>query len=212
MKNSVFLFLLLFTFGMYQANAHDPLTSKIELHGTYDQGAVLRIFLTQVQVHRTLESEHPYASFDDKKMYEQMVISYLKDHINIKADDVILQLNSGAIKLGSHETLVVFDIKNYPERVKKLDVTIDAFEQSGQQQTVFWWYTPSEKSKFVLSHRNNFQAFFEIGKKPYANQLPKAYSGFFDTKSIVLLFTAILCVLCFVFLYVSKVRMKPLMR
>lgn len=189
MENSIFLSLVLLLLGLSQLYAHDPLTSRFELHSNFNNGAVMRIYLTQAGVHRTLQKEHPGSDLENKEAYEQMIISYLKDHINIDADGLPLELNSGAIKLGSHETSVVFLVKNYPQSVKKLNVNIDAFKENGHHQTVFWWYTPGEKSRFVLSKRNNFQAFFEIGKEPYSKQADKAIAGFSSAWVFILAFS-----------------------
>jgi len=178
MKCSIFFFVGLCLLGMGQLYAHDPLTSRFELHSNFSSGAVMRIYLTQAGVHRTLQKEYPGSDLENKEAYEKMIISYLKDHINMEADGLRLELNAGAIKLGSHETSVVFLVKNYPESVKKLNVNIDAFKENGHHQTVFWWYTPQGKSRFVLSKRNDFQGFFEIGEAPYGKQRDKAIAGF----------------------------------
>ena len=189
MRNSISFFVVLFLLGMSPLYAHDPLTSRFELHSNFSNGAVMRIYLTQAGVHRTLQKEHPGSDLENKEEYEKMIITYLKDHIDIEADGLPLKLNAGAIKLGSHETSVVFLVKNYPQNVKKLNVNIDAFKENGHHQTVFWWYTPGEKSRFVLSKRNGFQGFFEIGKAPYGKELEQSIASFSSAWIFILAFS-----------------------
>jgi len=162
--------ILLLLFGIQTAEAHNPLTARFDLVVPSNNDVVtLKLYLTQLGVHKALEKQYPEINFEDVEVsdYKRMVIDYLRLHIFLKADDVILELGTSAIKLGHHETDVIFFIKNYPNKVITLDVAIDAFSENGNQQSVFRWITQEKDAKVVLSHRNEFS--MVLGKKKNIN-------------------------------------------
>lgn len=177
MKTILTIFMVMWMCAGY---AHNPLTSRVELHGNMEEGALLDIYLTQAGVHQALKSTYPDLDFTNMELdrYKELIVDYLKGHIHLMADDVPLVIGSGAIKLGNHQTEIKLYVKNYPSEIQKLDVRIDAFRENGHQQTIFWWYTPLQTSKIVLSPRNEFRASF--GDPIFSGFVPEvaAYSSY----------------------------------
>ncbi|GEM_PF-3947296 len=156
---------LVFFFGVFAVFAHNPLTSRVELHANFEKGALLDIYLTQAGVHNALTANYPDVAFGEMELdeYKGYIIRYLKERIQLVADGNLLEVGGGAIKLGTHQTDVKLYVTNYPDHAAQLEVKIDAFKENGHQQTVFWWYTPEETSKAVLSKNNDFRASFGGG-------------------------------------------------
>ena len=204
MKKKITLLLILIVSSTSWLSAHDLLTSKFELQANFKDGAILKAYLTQAGLHHALEKRYPKHDFSKKEEYEAMIISYLKEHIDIKADKVPMEFGFGAVKLGSHETDVILHIKNYPKAVSTLDVNIDAFQENGNHHSVFWWFAPEETSKFVLSEKNDFHAFFEIGKTPIGKEVIQSNSTFIFEQSLILLVILLFVVLFIIFQWKSK--------
>ena len=164
---------LLCLLSLTNLEAHNPLTAKFELRASLEEGALLYVYLTQVSVHYALRKQHPDLDFDQVNAdeYKRMVVQYLRAHIVLVADNIPLELGYGAIKLGSHQTDLRFYIENYPGQVEKLEVHLNAFQENGHQQTVFWWYTPEESSKVVLSAENGFREVFDTAEEMRAADL-----------------------------------------
>ncbi|MEM8939828.1 MAG: hypothetical protein AAGC64_10825 [Bacteroidota bacterium] len=147
--------------------AHNPLTARFELKASLKEGALLHVYLTQLGVHNALVKQHPDVDFKSLELnaYKKLVVSYIRKHVCLKADEVNLELGYGAIKLGNHQTDLRFYVKKYPEKVKSLAVEIDAFKENGNQQTVFWWYTTEAATKVILSSENGFKGHFNTKEK-----------------------------------------------
>ena len=154
--------LLLIWVGMlmisHTIQAHNPLVSRFELKASLEQGALLDIYLTQAGVHNALEKTYPKLDFTKLSIeaYKKLVVKYIRAHTELIADGKTLTIGVGAIKLGNHETDLRFYIQNYPEKVKKLVVNIDAFKENENHQTIFWWYTPEKTDKVILSAKNDY--------------------------------------------------------
>ncbi len=144
--------------------AHDPYSARFELHANIKEGALLQIYLTQAGVHEALTHEHPGIEFSslDPDNYKEMIVAYIKEHTHILGDGTKMEFGIGAIKLGSHETQVKLHLKNYPNKVEKLEIEIDAFSQNSRHHTVFWWYTPEESFRVILSAENQFNSILQM--------------------------------------------------
>jgi len=162
------LLLVLLALAVRAGWAHDPLIATFKLKAQLGQGALLEINLPQAGVHRAMVKQHPEVNFDslDLTVYKEMVVRYLKAHIYMEANGQALVMGHGAIKLGSHQTNLLFYVENYPAQVQRLDLHIDAFAENGNQQSIFWWYTPQESVKVVLATRNNFRATLPQDARP----------------------------------------------
>jgi len=158
MKNLIVL-KLLFVLAIHSLHAHNPLTARFELHGTLEKGAMLHTYLTQVGVHQALVKEYPSTNWENVSTdeYKSKIVKYLRDHIFIEADGAALTLGKAAIKLGDHQTEVKFYIADYYLETEELHVHVNAFAENGNQQSVFWWYTPVKTSKTILSRNINFK-------------------------------------------------------
>lgn len=207
MRKAIILLLILLISTGNQLSAHDLLTSKFELQTDFEKGAILKAYLTQAGLHHALKKKYPKQGFAKQGEYEAMIISYLKEHISIKANEIPMEFGFGAVKLGSHETDVIMHIKNYPKAVSKLEVNIDAFQENGNHHSVFWWFAPEETSKFVLAEKNDFHAFFEIGKTPIGKEVLQSRSTLVDEQNIAICIILLFVVFFAIFQWKTKSTM-----
>ncbi|WP_405564961.1 hypothetical protein [Polaribacter sp. Asnod6-C07] len=159
-----FILILLLYSSYFSLEAHNPLTSRVELVSSSNNKAVLNIYMTQSGLQKALLNEHNAIDFKElsRDQYEKLIIDYLKSRIKLSVNNNLLELGLSAVKLGSHETDAFFYIKNYPINTESLKVDIDAFKENGNQQTVFWWRSPKKNEKVVLSKKNDFKKDFGI--------------------------------------------------
>ena len=155
-----------FIFITLSSFSHNPLTSRFELRASLDKGALLNVYLTQSGVHSALLKKHPSINFPELSSsdYKSLLFKYIKSKVVIFADGEKLNLRYGAIKLGKHQTDMKFFIDNYPNKVQRLEVNIDAFKENGKQYSVFLWYAENKSSKVILSHKNNFSVYIDLNQ------------------------------------------------
>jgi len=163
MKRIIYLTLLSlrFTNSLF---GHDPSSARFELHANIKEGALLHVYLTQAGVHSALVESYSEIDFATMEIeaYKEMVVAYVKEHTQIIGDGIEMQFGVGAIKLGSHETQIKLHLKNYPKGVEHLVVTIDAFKENKHHHSLFWWHTPEESFRTILSNKNDFEGEFEL--------------------------------------------------
>lgn len=138
--------------------AHNPLTAKFELDATLQEGAILNICVSQTGLHQALIKYFTNTDFIavSRTEYKKLVVQYLKEHISIMAEDTLLNIGEGGIKLGSHQTDLKFLIENYPSEVSSLTVNIDAFKENENHHSVFWWKGKEGSAKVILSDKNKY--------------------------------------------------------
>lgn len=158
MKNLILIGSLLLL--SWNGFAHNPLTAKVELNTRVVDMPMLHIYLSQTGLHQALVKYYDTTNFNaiSRNEYKKLAVQYLKDHIQLVADDTPLAIGEGGIKLGSHQTDLRFLIKNFPQKVQQLQTTIDIGKENGNHHTVFWWLKKDASSKVVLSQQNNFQS------------------------------------------------------
>ncbi|MBT8191121.1 MAG: hypothetical protein HKO89_00470 [Saprospiraceae bacterium] len=150
----------------FNVMGHNPLTAKIELKATNERGAVLGIYLSQTGLHQALIKKYDEVDFESMAVhdYKELIVKYMKEHVELKADKQPLTIGEGGISLGNHQTDLKFFIDNYPGQTRSLDIHINAFEENDNHHTVFWWKRPDGKSKVILSKKaNDFRAILTEG-------------------------------------------------
>lgn len=172
------------------AMAHNPLTAKFELNTNSEAGAaILNIYTSQTGVHEAMIKYYTATDFAsiEATEYKKLLVQYLKKHISIHADNTLLEVGEGGIKLGNHQTDLKFLIENYPSEVQELKVEINAFQENENHHSAFWWKTKNGKSKLILSDKNNFQGLLNNTSQNHA------YSWNSNLQTIVLNSVLVIC-------------------
>lgn len=154
-----FLLIVAIALVYSSAVAHNPLTAKFELNATLPEGAILNIYLSQTGLHQALIKYYKQTDFStiSTSEYKKLTVQYLKEHFALVADNEVLKIGEGGIKLGNHQTDLKFLIENYPSKVSNLEVYINAFKENENHHSVFWWKRKDAKTKIILSANNDFQ-------------------------------------------------------
>jgi hypothetical protein len=95
-------------------------------------------------------------STEQQKIFKERLVQYLKDSIEVVVNGDVIIFGSGQIKVGSHQTDLIFSLKNMPKDIKSLSVKINSFENNSHQNNVFHYINGTVKKKTVLTHANNF--------------------------------------------------------
>lgn len=98
--------------------------------------------------------------------YKNQVISYIKNHFRLEANNRVIPLGEGGILLGSHQTDMKFLLPEMPSNLENINVVISAFDFSYNHTNIFRIYRGGERvSKFFLSADNDFTADLMINEQ-----------------------------------------------
>jgi len=101
-------------------------------------------------------------NLSDKDIYNQSVINYFKDHINIVIDnDAKLDLGTGAVKYGHHSSEVIIVLKNFNPNWNILDCEITAFNSNEEQHNIIRIEMKDHVFKEFLHDENEFKTVFK---------------------------------------------------
>lgn len=90
--------------------------------------------------------------------FQKLLMQYLEENIELTANDNYLaKLKNGYIKMG-HQTVIKFNLTGFPDKLKSVDVKLNGFNESSNNNCIFKIITENNKSKnFVLKKDNNFE-------------------------------------------------------
>ncbi|WCO00650.1 hypothetical protein [Psychroserpens ponticola] len=158
MKRIVFLLLILIV-SIQTVHGHNPLSAMYYLE-VKDGINILNINLSQDGLNAALRKHFPKIKFEkiSKTEFKQLTVSYLKNNFHLDINGSTIDLLEGGIKLGSHQTDAKFMVSSLPETFKKLNVSIKAFAENEQHQTVFSLLLNGKTSKVILNKNNDYTA------------------------------------------------------
>ena len=196
MKN--LLLIIVLAFISWNANAHNPLTAKVELNTSVAGGGLLHIYLAQAGLDQALIKYNDQTDFStiSEIDYKKLAVQYIKSHIDITANGIPLVIGEGGIKLGSHQTDFKFAMNQVPQNIQSLHAKIDLGKENGNHHTIFWWKQKEGSRKVVLSQRNKFQSTLSHKQAVVAEEQVNNIS---DYKSIGAFSIAILLLLATLF-------------
>ena len=106
--------------------------------------------------------EEQLAEISDEE-YKKLFLDYLRGNFDFEVDGKKVNLVSGGILLGSHQTDVKFVLPEIPARPKNMSIFLPMFEEVHNQTNLFRIYRGGDRfTKFFLSADNNFSAQMEF--------------------------------------------------
>lgn len=156
--------LLLISFLLFQSilTAHNPQQSSFKLIIS-EPVSFLTISLSQYGVEQALIKKHPdldISTIEIKKLKE-LLVKHLKENIKLFANnEQLVQIGKGVIKLGSHQTDLKFQLTNFPEELKYLEVNAPCFQENEKQNNFFTVVYKGLNTRAKLSRENNFTSQF----------------------------------------------------
>jgi len=143
--------------------AHNPMQSSLKL-SIYEQSGILEVNLAQYGVEQALIKKYP--DLDLKSInptdFKELLINYLKENIAITIDDQQLKIGKGAIKLGSHQTDLRFQLERIPAHPNCVIVDAHCFQENDHQQNFFRVAYQELEVRKILTQENNFKSKFTI--------------------------------------------------
>ena len=141
------------------AFAHNPLSARyhLEVDAT---ASILTINLSQDGVNQVLINTYGMEDLKnlDQKAFKERIVAYIKEHFNVAIDNKKLKLDNGGIRLGEHQTDLKFVLDPISRDANALNISISAFEENNNHQSIFSYTIYGKKDRVILSKRNDYQA------------------------------------------------------
>ncbi len=207
-KIIITLALLLSTLGLSAHSTHASSAMLIE----QSEGVWLlqiRSALTafEHEVHRHFGED----SYDTPAAFNELVIQYLSDEIDLRFDDgESLVISEPTVRLG-HETSVVYRVLDVPERYSDMSFRFTGFSDIYRSETIFFMVDPEiERSQFRLTESNDHTLDLELIDGALISR-PSSITATTDYTIILLSAAAILLIGSVVYLLSRGALEYPLM-
>lgn len=153
------LFHLLLTLLPVSLFAHNPLSARYELNQE-DNHWTLNINLSQSGLEQALLKQYSKESLNTKTttQLKQLIIEYIKPRFVLKVNGEKITLKDGGLRLGNHQTDLKFILADLPQKIEEATISIPAFKENKQHQTIFFHHLNGQAEHLVLSTNNDYQA------------------------------------------------------
>ncbi|ADV51206.1 hypothetical protein I2486_19515 [Cellulophaga sp. E16_2] len=197
MKKHVLLFLFA-VLSFSSLLAHNSLSALYYLE-LKDNLGILSISVSQDGLNEALKKQYLAENFTaiTTEKYKELAVRYIKDHFDLMLNNEVFLLNDGGIKLGSHQTDFKFLTDNLPRDIRTITISIDAFRENKEHQTIFSVALGTLKDKVILNVDNDYKATLHVENNILVQE---THNG---TKHLGLLL-AILVLLSVAYFYWSK--------
>ncbi len=149
---------------VYHASAHNAKIATYTLRDT-GEGWFIEMNFAQVAVDAQMSSIHGKEELEgiEGDRYKQLFLKYLHDNFHLEVDGKHIELETGGILLGSHQTDVKFVLPQIPDAPKVLSIYLPMFEEVYNQTNLFRIYRGGDQlTKFFLSTDNDFRAYAQF--------------------------------------------------
>lgn len=184
----LFLFLIS-AFSYLPLKGHDPLSAFFQLD-MYEESCLLSINLSQYGSEQALIKT--YSGLDlssiDPDDYKQKLIGYIKECTYIEIDGEALQIGKGAIKLGSHQTDLKFELLLPKRKPKEITAVISCFSENKGHYNFFKLSYGKMSKRVKLKSENSFQSVLLIYEHGISQLDAKKESHFLHL-SLAIVFT-----------------------
>lgn len=148
---------LLIVGGFSTVAAHNPLSARYH----FEAGSLaseLTINLSQDGINNTLLQHHERQLLEElpRKAFEELIVAYVKDNINLSINGLSIVLGQGGIKLGDHQTDLRFVLPAFTEPIDEIDIDISAFRENDHHQTIFSYAVDGETGHVILQEDNGY--------------------------------------------------------
>ncbi len=164
------LFTVVFAGAMvFQAIAHNSKIATYTLRHVPEAGWYIEMNFAAAGVQQAMISEYGEAEVMamTKEEFRDAFVEYARANFQLVADDgVKISLESGGVKLGSHQTDMKFVLPAMPDSPEYLEVQLTMFASSSHHTNLFRVYKDDILTKFILTEENGYKttiAFTERG-------------------------------------------------
>lgn len=153
--------LLVAFFSLLQSHllAHNPQQASLKLF-IQEKGSFIDLSLSQYGIEQAFLKKYPKLEMSaiEANEFKELLIKYIKENIQLSANGQTLEVGTGIIKLGSHETNLKFIVDSFPENIEYLEVTAPCFQENENQINFFTLVYDGKNTRAKLSKKNNFKA------------------------------------------------------
>lgn len=93
--------------------------------------------------------------------FKLALMNYVRGHFKMTVDNEEIHLDSGGVKLGSHQTDIRFIIPSLPQEYDKVEISAPLFEENLNHHSIFRFNDGTYEIRKVLSQANGFRFGFE---------------------------------------------------
>ncbi|MEO9805217.1 MAG: hypothetical protein ABJF04_18310 [Reichenbachiella sp.] len=143
----------------FSAVAHNAKIATFTLRDT-GAGWMIEMNFAQAGVDAAMIEEHGKQNLEglSQRVYQDLVVDYVKSNFNLIVDGKRINLETGGIMMGSHQTDLKFVLPNLPLQPTKAFVYIPMFGTTYNQTNLFRIYRGGKNiTKFFLSEDNDFK-------------------------------------------------------
>ncbi len=142
---------------------HNPLSAKYQVVAG-ENASLLTINLSQNGVNQALINKYGKQQLTalSKKEFEELMVAYIKDNFSLSIDDENIELKTGGIKPGSHQTDLKFVLPPISKNAQRLNISIPAFAENKNHQTIFYYQLYGKQNHVILSDLNDYQSSIEL--------------------------------------------------
>lgn len=171
-----FLCALLITFIQTTALAHNTHQANLKLEFSKHFN-LLHANISQYGAEQALVKSYPnidLATIDPNK-FKELLVRHFKDSVHISINGEQVALGKGAIKLGAHDTKLMFRINSDAKEPHTVEVIADCFKENEGQFNFFTVVYKDLHARAKLTKANHFTASFNITESEIVvkDSLPK---------------------------------------
>lgn len=158
MKKVLIAFIFLI-FSIKTVYAHNPLSAMYYLEVNNELG-ILSVSVSQTGLHEALLKSYSKIDFEQlpEDEYKKLAVKYLKNNFSLSANGELVKLLNGGLKLGDHQTDFKFITSSLPKKINSLDVTVHAFQENENHQTIFSVAINDVMGKVILGSKNDYSS------------------------------------------------------
>jgi len=143
--------------------SHNPLSSRYHLEAG-ENVSLLTINLSQDGVNQALLKQYDRAEIEkmNQVQMEEWIVKYIKDNFELYINGEPIKISKGGIKYGSHQTDLRFVLPPIPRVVNAMDISIQAFKENEDHQTIFSYVFNGKKGHVILTRDNYYSKTVEL--------------------------------------------------
>lgn len=146
--------------------AHNPLSAKYHLNAG-QKASILTIQLSQDGVNQVLIEKYGKEKINtiEQKEFKELIVDYIKSNFNLSINQEAVELKKGGIKLGNHQTDLKFVLPPLFEEVDNFSISIPAFKENRNHQTIFSYKFLDKKGKVILGKNNDYKSTINLNEQ-----------------------------------------------
>jgi len=199
MKKIILVFIFVF-FSIF-TKAHQSNISTTMLVEKENNVWILQVRASLTAFQQEIKTHFAETPYKTPEEFKEMVLIHLRNNLKIILNDKNMILKKGYVKLG-HETNVVFELVDIPNKIENLKITNTAFQDIYKSESALVILKEGfTKERFMLNVKNKHSMLLNVDKNKFVNA--NTTETQFATSTF---FIILICSLLFLMLLFSKLQ------